>query len=145
MALALSDWSHGDQPGEVLDVTAPDGWQQLIEDYTYPAGDLPLQRIVEIAKELGVIQVVRERRYIDADWRSQLARFYNATFRRYASVCHRLHFFTKKVPHDLVDLSGLDKNYLGYTILRPLPLSPVGRTMISPTSRTLGWDPMRSD
>lgn len=87
--------------------------------------------------------VLAERRYIDIDYRSEHSRFYSTTFVRYPSVCHRLHFFT-----DDIDLSveELDRSplvrcverlrergaYRGYSILRPLPTSPVGRTMIAP-------------
>jgi hypothetical protein len=132
VALALADWSPSGQPGSVFDMTVPDAWESLAADYTHSNGDAPLDRIFEIAQALGVINIVKEPRYIDADWRSQLSRFYNGTFRRYPSVCHRLHFFTRPVPPDLKDLSGLQDAYRGYTILRPLPLSPVGRTMIAP-------------
>lgn len=33
---------------------------------------------------------------------------------------------------DLLNLSGLQNAYRGYTILRPLPVAPAGRTMIAP-------------
>ena len=79
-----------------------------------------------------MVCIVKEPRYIDADWRSQLARFYNGAFRRYPSVCHRLHFFTQQVDPDLADLADLQAAYRGYTVLRPLPVAPVGRTMIVP-------------
>jgi hypothetical protein len=99
-------------------------------DYTYPRGNEPLNRVFEIARAHGIVCVLREVRYIDAGWRSQLARFYNATFRRYPSVCHRLHFFTSAVAPDLANLGELQTEYRGYTVLRPIPLSPVGKTMI---------------
>lgn len=86
----------------------------------------------EIARTHGVVCIVKEPRYIDGDWRSQLGRFYGGAFRRYPSVCHRLHFFTRHVDPDLADLVGLQHAYCGYTVLRPLPIAPVGRTMIVP-------------
>jgi hypothetical protein len=132
VALPLANWSPTGQQATIFDMTSPGAWEALVSDYTYPNGDAPLNRIFEIARLHGVTTIVKEPRYIDADWRSQLARFYNGTFRRYPSVCHRLHFFTKPVPSDLEDLSGLQDAYRGYAVLRPLPLSPVGKTMISP-------------
>jgi hypothetical protein len=88
--------------------------------------------------------VVVERRYIDLDYRSEHSRFYSGTFRRYPSVCHRLHFFSSDIDvADDGDLRSLlrqleelrdTENYCGYSIMRPLPTSPVGRTMIAPPS-----------
>jgi hypothetical protein len=132
VALGLAEWSPVGTQGVVYDMTMPDEWDRLASDYTHQVGDKPLFRIFEIAQSLGVTTIVKEPRYIDADWRSQLARFYNGTFRRYPSVCHRLHFFTRAVPQDLADLSGLQDAYRGYAVLRPLTLSPVGKTMIMP-------------
>lgn len=110
----------------------PAAWDVLRADYAHGRADDPLERIFEIARSHGVVCIVKEPRYIDADWRSQLARFYNGAFRRYPSVCHRLHFFTSQVDSDLRDLSGAQANYRGYTVLRPLAVAPVGRTMIAP-------------
>jgi hypothetical protein len=109
----------------------PAAWDALETDYAHPSASGPLHRIFEIAQAHGVVCIVKEPRYIDADWRSQLARFYNGAFRRFPSVCHRLHFFTRKVDPDVTDLSGLQDAYRGYTVLRPLPVAPVGRTMIA--------------
>jgi hypothetical protein len=132
VVLGLTEWSPGGQAPTVYDVSDPASWDSLISDYAHPAASIPLRRIFEIARAHGVVCVVKEPRYIDADWRSQLARFYNGAFRRYPSVCHRLHFFTRPVDPDVFDLSGLQDAYRGYTILRPLPVAPVGRTMIVP-------------
>lgn len=115
----------------MYDTSQPWVWDELLAYYTNNNGNAALDRIFEIAREHGVVSVVRERRYIDADWRSQHAQFYSGTFRRYPSVCHRLHFFTQQVPADLAELDDLQKAYRGYTVLRPLPTSPVGRTMIT--------------
>jgi hypothetical protein len=132
MTLSLDQWSRGNQSGVAYDMTVEGAWEQLALDYASTGGNLPLSRVFEIAKSHGTKAIVKESRYIDGGWRSQLARFYNGTFRRYPSVCHRLHFFTCQVPSDLADLSDLQDAYKGYAVLRPLPLSPVGRTMIAP-------------
>ena len=113
-------------------MTVPGAWEKVAADYTLDRPDAPLERVFEIARLHGTVTIVKEPRYIDADWRSQLARFYSGNFRRFPSVCHRLHFFTEKVPRDLADLHGLQQAYRGYTVLRPLPLAPVGKTMIAP-------------
>lgn len=108
-------------------------WQRFYARYTAGRGNSrQLVRVIEIAIQHGVKSILVETRYIDADWRSEHARFYSTTYRRYPSVAHRAHFFTEALPGDIGDLSSLIDSYKGYTILRPLPSQPVGRTMIEP-------------
>jgi hypothetical protein len=128
---SFDEWTPDDEPGEVRPAT-DETWADLLRFYTGGHGNKPLERIFEMAREHGVVSIVIERRYIDADWRSEHSRFYGGTFRRYPSVCHRLHFFAADVPKDLDDLTALQGAYRGYAIMRPLPFSPVGRTMIQP-------------
>lgn len=131
MPLPLANWSPTEANATIFDMTVPGAWEDLAADYTYmPQGNPALARIFAIAQAHGVTTIVKEPRYIDADWRSQLAHFYNGNFRRFPSVCHRLHFFAGPVPSNLEDLSGLQDCYRGYSVLRPLPISPVGRTML---------------
>lgn len=137
----LFAWSPNDKPGRVADVTREDGWNYIRSFYAPPdptrgrggqERNRPLERIIEIAKEHAVKSVLIERRYIDMDYRSEHSHFYSTTFRRYPSVSHRLHFFARALPKDLSDLSGCANAYRGYSVMRPLPSSPVGRTMIAP-------------
>lgn len=132
LTLSLTEWSPPGQPPTVYDMSDPARWDTLRAEYAHDPWSAPLERVFEIARSHGVVCVVKEPRYIDADWRSQLAHFYNGSFRRYPFVCHRLHFFTEPVDPALGDLSGAQAAYRGYTILRPLGVAPVGRTMIAP-------------
>lgn len=136
--MSFFDWTPNDDPAEPVDVTLPGAWQGLVDRYTAGRGSLPLSRLVEIAKSLGVQSVLVERRYIDLDWRSEHSRFYSTTFVRYPSVSHRLHFFKSPLPTDLGDLSSVQQSYCGYSVMRPLPSSPVGRTMIAPPPELAG-------
>lgn len=139
MSWSFNDWTPDDAPGEVRTVTADRAtWQPMIDFYTARHGSPQLERIFEIARGHGVRTVVVEKRYVDADWRSEHANFYGTTFRRYPSVCHRLHFFSAPVPENLDRLSDLQNDYRGYTVLRPIPFSPVGRTMIEPPAEVAG-------
>lgn len=129
MALAFDQWAVDDEPGVVVDVTDPAGWDHIRGRYA--EGMSPqLERIIEIAVDHGVQSVIIENRYIDSDWRSEHANFYGTTFRRYPSVCHRLHFFAARVSADFAELPDLADAYRGYSVMRPLPEMPVGRTMI---------------
>ena len=123
-------WSPDDSAGAVYDVTVPGTWDELVEFYAGGAGSRPLERVVEIAREHGVRSVVVEQRYLDPDWRSEHGAFHGRLFRRHPSVCHRWHLFTDDVPADLSELRP--EAYRGYVVLRPLPSTPVGRTMIAP-------------
>lgn len=100
--------------------------------YTGSLGNKVLLRVLEVAKDSGSRSCLVETRYIDADWRSEHARFYSTTYSRYPSVAHRAHFFACDLPDDLDDLSGLSGYYKGYCVLRPLQSQPVGRTMLEP-------------
>jgi hypothetical protein len=131
--VSFHDWTeNAPNYTNVYDVSSLAGWQSFYTRYTGGIGNPPLFRIIEIAAAHGVRSILVETRYIDADWRSEHARFYSTTYARYPSVAHRAHFFTTDLPDDLGDLSEVVDAYRGYSVLRPLPSSPVGRTMIAP-------------
>lgn len=123
-------WTPDDTAGAVYDVTVDGAWDELVAFYTGDAECAPLDRIVAIARELGVRSVVVEQRYLDADWRSEHGAFHGQLFRRHPSVAHRWHLFTTDVASDIAVLDPA--SYRGYVVLRPLPSTPVGRTMVSP-------------
>lgn len=129
---SLFGWTPDDNVAIAHEIGSDTDWQTLVTYYTRGRPSPQLLRIFEIAVQHKIRSVLIERRYIDMDWRSEHSRFYSTTFARYPSVCHRLHFFTKSLPRDLGDLSGLQAAYRGYAIMRPIPWAPVGRTMISP-------------
>jgi hypothetical protein len=99
---------------------------------------------------LGCKTIVIESHYIDRDYISDVALFYSRSLRAYDNFCQRLHFF--KEPFDqsrwtqlVAGTSGeeSDRNvrflqgaYLGFSVLRPLPGSPVGRTVLPPLGLT---------
>lgn len=130
----LFDWTPDDTVARRVSTRTQTEWDSLASFYTRgdPRRSRQLNRVIEIAQQHGVVNVVVEPRYIDLDWRSENAAFYSTTFMRYPTVAHRVHFFVEPVPDDLVDLSGLQGAYRGYSVLRPLPSAPVGRTMIAP-------------
>jgi hypothetical protein len=134
----ITAWTPDSEPAVLVDVSDAASWHALAQSYDGGTGNVPLRRVLDIAKGHGVVQVLIERRYVDMDWRSEYNNFYGTTFARYPSVAHRLHFFTTEVPPDLDDLGSLQEYYRGYSVLRPLPSSPVGRTMIAPPVELAG-------
>lgn len=146
MPHTFTSWTAPTDPFKVLDVSADEGWATIRKDYSNLRPDKSgsmsrqLERVIGIAQDLGVVSVLIEHRYVDADWRSEHANFYGSTFARYPSVCHRLHFFAEPVigALDELDSESVRQSYRGYSVMRPLPETPVGRTMLTPPPEMLG-------
>jgi hypothetical protein len=140
----LFEWNPA-TPAAIVDLRVALDRQGMIDDY-HPSPELDdpsrvatLEKIVAHAMLLGATSALIEYRYIDADWRAEHATYYSRAFRQYPNVAHRIHFFrdpielpTGDVAEDF-DPDFSDFGYLGYTVLRPLPSAPVGRTMLPPT------------
>jgi len=132
--VSLRKWDS-EHPADAVDLTQVGAHVGLLERY---GGAQPavLAEILTQAYNLGAQSAVIEYRYIDPDYRNEHARFYSTTFRRYPSVAHRLHFFAQPIPAELSSADHAarfaDRGYLGYTVVRPIPAAPVGRTMLAP-------------
>lgn len=131
-------WEQPD-PGEVRVLGSLADWDGLADEYAQLLADgggdphlVPFRRCLEVARASGAISVVSETRYIDDDYRSEYSAFYSRTFRSQPDSAHRLHFFRAPLrPEQLWQLPS-DAGYVGYMIVRPAPLGPVGRTMLAP-------------
>jgi len=129
----LQDWSP-ERPADAFDLGRPGTLNSLLDAYSGTRPDV-LRHVLSQAYALGAQSAVLEYRYLDPDYRNEHSRFYSTTFRRYPSITHRLHFFSKPVPPELMSRDEParfnDLGYLGYTVLRPLPGAPIGRTMLT--------------
>lgn len=99
---------------------------------------------------LGCKTVVIEGHYVDRDFIDDVARFYSRNLRDYPNSCSRFHFFSDSFdearwremihrdgPRNHEDASArLQHGYLGFTIIRPLPASPIGRTVLKTVGPT---------
>lgn len=99
---------------------------------------------------LGCKTIVVEAHYIDRDYISDVALFYSRSLRAYPNFCQRLHFFKEPFDQnrwkelvargagdeDRASIRFLQDAYLGFSVLRPLPGSPVGRTVVPPLGPT---------
>lgn len=134
----LQDWSN-DHPADAVDLARPGALNSLLDKYGGSRPDV-LTNVLAHAYASGAQSAILEYRYIDPDYRNEHSRFYSTTFRRYPSVAHRLHFFREPLPSTLtsqVEAARFNNlGYLGYTILRPLPGAPVGRTTLIPQAGT---------
>ncbi|MGH7748011.1 MAG: hypothetical protein ACREQ5_25115, partial [Candidatus Dormibacteria bacterium] len=117
-------------PAEVisLDVAA---WDRLLSEYGGNSPG-PLQRCLDVARASGARTAVVETRYIDVDYRSEYSSFYSQIFAPTPSTARRLHFFASRLEADVLWRLADDPGYLGYVVIRPSSLGPVGRTMLVP-------------
>ncbi|MFV2058767.1 MAG: hypothetical protein ACC707_20080, partial [Thiohalomonadales bacterium] len=85
--------------------------------------------------------IVVERNYIDRDYLEDYSAYYVRCFKKYERECTRLHFFKNKFSeNDLRDLlkgqggeltsAVLNRFYLGFVVIKPLPKTIVGRTCL---------------
>lgn len=92
----------------------------------------------EYLRVLGCATVIEEPGYIDRDFLEDFSAYHVRSFHAYRRICTRLHFF--KQPHSQQDLEAailrregapaLQSSYLGFIVLRPLPVTVVGRTCL---------------
>ena len=116
----------------------PDGFVE----YDWPP--VQIGYLTEYLKQLGCHTLVIESHYIDRDYIDDVALFYSRSLRGYRNYCERFHFFraefnaeqwktllsnANRGPNrDVPEL--LRASYLGYSVVRPLPGSPIGRTVL---------------
>jgi hypothetical protein len=113
--------------------------------------------IEEYVRSLGCRCVLLEERYVDRDYIEDHSLFYSRSFFGYRNYCRRLHFFSsppKRIQSRISELAALsgtadaeqqwrafsEESYLGFTVIKPLPGSPVGRTVL----RCVGTNPRGS-
>jgi hypothetical protein len=111
----------------------------LVED-VWPPTQLFYLRVYLSA--LGCKTIVVEDHYVDRDFIHDVALFYARSLRSYPNYCQRLHFFREQFDNDrwkaivtqatthAASQKFLQESYLGFAVVRPLPGSPVGRTIL---------------
>ena len=106
---------------------------------------LPQVEYLEVyLKKIGCQTVIMESHYIDHAFMHDDAVYYVRSLRSYPNFTKRLHFFKKTFDdtywHEMIERAGhgeqsriqneLQKCYLGFSVIRPLPDSPIGRTVL---------------
>ena len=107
------------------------------------------QYVYKYLADLGSTVTLVEPRYFDRDYLAEFAAFYSISAAGYPNHCRRIHFFKSdgQGPVDRerfelacagdADVVGrCNALYLGFTVVRPIPSSPFGRTV-------LAWYPER--
>ena len=112
----------------------------MVEDHWPPT---QLTYLGHYLANRGCRTVLSETHYVDRDYIEDLALFYGRSLRNFPNYCQRLHFFTAEMSdaewrsaaastgeaHELAK-TRLQESYLGFSVVRPLPASPIGRTVL---------------
>lgn len=87
---------------------------------------------------LNAASVLEEPFYFDRDYLSEFQAFYGVSAREYPNRCKRLHFFSERLTRERVVAAAcgdpqaqadLQRTYLGFVVVRPIPAAPLGRTV----------------
>ncbi|HHT9106905.1 MAG TPA: hypothetical protein ACFYD7_13695 [Candidatus Wujingus californicus] len=90
---------------------------------------------------LGAKTIAVENKYIDRDFLEDFSGYYVRCFHDYRRNCTRLHFFDINFPethfYDILEGNSgplseekLQKAYLGFIVIKPLPQTIIGRTCL---------------
>jgi hypothetical protein len=131
---------HADRAATVfgLDLEPGSGWEDTLVARLAPDTPEkslgPLRKVMAVARMHGCRSIVLEHRYLDLDYRSEYTTFWSKRFEGRERVAQRMHFVRDEVhPGELHDLpEALRNSYIGYSVLRPTVLGPVGRTVLEP-------------
>jgi hypothetical protein len=87
----------------------------------------------------GVVEtVILEKGYVDADYRDTYYNFFSRKFADYPSKTIRANFFTARIsPQMLFKLDRYQDQYIGFSVLRPNRVAPIGRTILDPNKLPL--------
>ena len=118
---------------------APPG---MVEDVWPP---VQLTYLSAYLEQIRCATVLIEDHYVDRDYVEDMAIFYARSLRAYPPYCQRMHFFSESFDktrwRDLLVRANrgeaenirqwLQDAYLGFSVIRPLPGSPLGRTVVA--------------
>lgn len=90
---------------------------------------------------LGARTIVAENAYVDRDFLEDYAAYYSRCFADYSRRCTRLHFFSDPISKrrltglltkgaSSATVAKLQKGYLGFVVVKPLPETIIGRTCL---------------
>ena len=114
------------------------------QHYIRSMEDPHFQTLYGYLRSLGCKKILVENEYVDRDYLDDYANYYSKCFKFYPRFCTRLHFL-KKLEDNQIDkclesynqslLKSIQRNYLGFVVVKSLPQSVIGRTVLKPNSR----------
>lgn len=115
-----------------------DGWAEVLSIAEPHLDKRGLQKF-EIAFGDAVKTVIVERQYIDKDYRDTFSNYHSRRFKTPDPRCLRLHFFKELLEKSsFTDVEYMQRNYLGYSVIRPTRPNCVGRTLVAPVQSRMG-------
>ncbi len=110
-----------------------------------------LRYVERYADSIGCKCFAIEQRYIDRDYMEDHSVFYSKCLREYSNFCRRIHFFKASADEVISKIGEFQENvygktqdeffqlssslseslYLGFSVVKPLDGSPVGRTVLA--------------
>lgn len=117
----------------ILSKHSANGFHSVIEDRA--------SYLFKYLEEIRAETMVAEYDYMDGDYLDDYASYYVKCYVRYKRRCVRLHFFSSKFDSDhfleylriaseISEPHPLNKSYLGFIVVRPLPDAIIGRTVL---------------
>lgn len=97
-----------------------------------------LSYLQEYLRTLACASIIVEPGYVDRDFLEDFSAYHVRSFHPYAKLCTRLHFLKSPLTQEQLtkamlrkeDAPNLQNSYLGFVVLRPLPLTVIGRTCL---------------
>lgn len=93
----------------------------------------------EYLSDLNATSVLLEPSYFDRDYLSEFSAFYCASSAGYPNLCRRAHYFSEALDREALEAAvaadgperaRFEASYLGFIVLRPIPKTPIGRTVL---------------
>lgn len=95
----------------------------------------------EYFEHVNAKTIIVEKEYIDKDYLEDFASYYVRCFKDYKRKCSRFHFFSKNFDktkfqkllegdESELNITDLQKTYLGFIVIKPLPNTVIGRTCL---------------
>lgn len=107
------------------------------------AGKPQVRFLLGYLETLGCRTMIIERGYTDRNFLEDYAAYYVRCFEPYSRVCTRLHFLSHDMDEKTVSAAivadnakALQDGYLGFVVVKPLPLTVIGRTCLRPYPAT---------
>jgi len=98
--------------------------------------------IYRYLNDLSAKWILLEFQYVDRDYLEDYSRYYLKRFNNNGYKCARLHFFSSEINHSLLEtilskgdtseekVKLLQKTYLGFMVIKPLPKTFIGKTCL---------------
>jgi hypothetical protein len=116
----------------LIQLESDDDWEYFLESCDGYLNDNHFKMLYVYLK--GIVKtIVVEKGYCDADYRDTYYNFFAKKFAEYPSKTIRANFFNKKISKKgLFKLDKHEKQYIGFTVIRPNRVNPIGRTILNP-------------